>query len=312
YRENYDWTLSKLKDNLSKKTKSLLIPTIVFGTIFSICIYPFSREEGYSRFQSIGSMIIDPFKHGYWFTLALFEMFILFYLGDFFLKKKSVKNRTIVWVIISIVLYVLSFYTTKQYIVENGYFEKTLENYYYLAFNITSLNKTFYYFQWFMFGILLRKHWNEVVQHIKTGYIITFSLILYIPLLLINRYNSDPIISNITFALLGYEAIIILFSFFYLYQSISSTEYFWGSGLQAIGKRTLDIYMIHYFFIPSLLEVGNWFKTPNNDIANKILPELIVGFVFSLGVIGLCLIISKIIRMSPFFSQFLFGSKKEE
>ena len=100
-------------------------------------------------------MIIDPFKHGYWFTLTLFEMFMIFYCINYIQNKYNLKRKNLIWVLISLVLYILSFYTYKQYIVENGYFDKTFENFYYLAFNITSLNKTFYYFQWFMFGMLI-------------------------------------------------------------------------------------------------------------------------------------------------------------
>ena len=76
-----------------------------------------------------------------------------------------------------------------------------------------------------------------------------------------------------------------------------------GSSLQYIGRRTLDIYLIHFLFMPDLPSVGEFFKSyPHNFVLDVVL-SVILGLV----VIGFSIITSNILRISPFFKKWLFG-----
>jgi fucose 4-O-acetylase-like acetyltransferase len=77
-----------------------------------------------------------------------------------------------------------------------------------------------------------------------------------------------------------------------------------GKALQYIGKRTLDIYLIHYFFIPYLPQIRTIIS------GNNVVLELVIVGGLSLIVIAVCLIVSNILRTSPILAKYLFGAKE--
>ena len=75
--------------------------------------------------------------------------------------------------------------------------------------------------------------------------------------------------------------------------------------LQYVGTRTLDIYMLHYFFLPRFLMA----YAPRLQAYDSRLLEFVVIMALSLVVLALCLITSFVIRLSPFLGHYLFGVK---
>ena len=53
----------------------------------------------------------------------------------------------------------------------------------------------------------------------------------------------------------GSVSIMVIFAFFYKYQPSFSQDRKLGRVMQYVGKRTLDIYMIHYFLLPFRLDM---------------------------------------------------------
>ena len=49
-------------------------------------------------------------------------------------------------------------------------------------------------------------------------------------------------------------------AFFRYYENWFTRERVVGRSLQYVGVRTLDVYLLHYFFLPHLPAVGAWFK----------------------------------------------------
>ena len=83
-----------------------------------------------------------------------------------------------------------------------------------------------------------------------------------------------------------------------------------GASLQYIGRRTLDIYLIHFLFMPDLPQIGEFFKSyPHNFVI-----DIVLSVFLGLFVIAFCIITSNILRISPFFKKWLFGreDKKKE
>jgi fucose 4-O-acetylase-like acetyltransferase len=104
---------------------------------------------------------------------------------------------------------------------------------------------------------------------------------------------------------LAYLGIIIVYAFFRKYQETFMSSSRIGAFLSYIGRRTLDIYMLHYFFLPKLPELGDWLKScPNLAI------ELVLVLLLSIVVIGISLITSNIIRVSDTLAYYLFGKRK--
>ena len=69
YKANEIWNLSNYTTKLLNKCRIQLIPTLVFGLLFSYII----REHNFPTFA------FDGMKDGYWFTIVLLEMFVIYY-----------------------------------------------------------------------------------------------------------------------------------------------------------------------------------------------------------------------------------------
>lgn len=89
------------------------------------------------------------------------------------------------------------------------------------------------------------------------------------------------------------------------YENAFSKKNWIGRGLQFIGERTLDVYMIHYFFIPSIPALGVYLSTNGSIVL-----ETVAVLLFSLLVIGFSLAVSSIIRISPWLAYWLLGVKR--
>ena len=96
-----------------------------------------------------------------------------------------------------------------------------------------------------------------------------------------------------------------LFSTFYLFMKNSNyiDNYRIGQALQYIGRRTLDIYLLHIFFISDSI---SWIKDTGIDSPFII---FIISIATSLVIIGICLLISNILRTNPILGKILFGAK---
>ena len=75
--------------------------------------------------------------------------------------------------------------------------------------------------------------------------------------------------------------------------------------LQYVGTRTLDVYLLHYFFLPRfLMPYAGQLKAFDSQLV-----EFVVILVISLIVLSLSLLVSYVIRLSPFLGHYLFGVK---
>lgn len=104
--------------------------------------------------------------------------------------------------------------------------------------------------------------------------------------------------------LYGSVSIMVIFSCFYKYQKSFSHETIFGKAIQLVGRRTLDIYMIHYFVLPYHLELfGQWFTSNPNPVL-----EFFITSIISLMVLSVSVLIGNIIRTSRFLSHYLLGT----
>ena len=102
----------------------------------------------------------------------------------------------------------------------------------------------------------------------------------------------------------GIGWLLVVYNTFRTYADSFTSEKRVGRTLQYIGKRTLDIYLLHYFFLPYVPQIGRMLEQGNNAVL-----ELAFGGGISLLVIGICLIVSNIIRTNPILAKYLFGAK---
>ena len=279
--------------SVRKKMRIQLIPTLFFGLIYT---YLYLGKD-------FSSFIADPAKLGYWFTIALLEMFLVYYTVNLIVKDRN--KHEVIW-FFSLVGIAISMYLLK---LPFKYYPilKTIGNY-------SSLHYTFEYFQFFVFGLFASKYRNQFGHLLDNGTVMAVVMLLFsslcyvkfnmVDILLQGKVDIWIIISTFLGTVIGYLGIVVVFCFFRKYQSSVSSSCRLGRTLQYVGRRTLDIYMIHYFLLPTLPGIGDFLKSSSNVIV-----ELMLGFGLSVAIIGLCIMISNVIRTSDLLAYYLFGKK---
>ena len=274
YKESRVWCLSEWLNIFKSKFKVQIIPTVITLAIF----IPFLQLD-------IIEVIQSGTHGGYWFTITLFGYFIIYGLIMLFSRRLSKGKISILAFIIAILLDIL-----------------TRKSPYPIAHFIM-----FQYFVYFVFGTIARQYFPIFQKFITNQYISSPLIFIWIvSLVLFHTITELEFCRNfITYFLWGFMGIIIVFHFFEKYQDSFKKETKLGMLLQYIGRRTLDIYLLHYFFIPRNLSIiGDFFeKNPNPTI------EIFLSFLIAMLVIGLCLLTSNIIRISPFLAHWMFGVK---
>lgn len=100
-------------------------------------------------------------------------------------------------------------------------------------------------------------------------------------------------------------ALLSVFVFFYKKRTYFSSSSRASKVITFIGRRTLDIYLLHYFFLPKDLSVfGHYFVNHPAPIL-----ELAFSSIVTILVVAVCLIVSEILRQSTFCRKWLLGAK---
>lgn len=144
-----------------------------------------------------------------------------------------------------------------------------------------------YYFN--KYEILTLKKLNK--EHFMLPLLICFSVSFYV------MYSRKMIFN---FPALFAVPIVVCFV-----SSISKTIPSWING---VGKHSLEIYVLHFFFIPSIFPVGSFLLSQHSYNENFIIVLLICAII-SIPIIAICLILSKIIGMSKYLGLICFGKK---
>ena len=270
-----------------KKVLHLILPALTLGLI-----YTYLKSD-----STFIDFISDAAKKGYWFTFALFEMFLVYYFIVYIMGKFKKDG-----------LWVLFFISVLAFILKLPFkVSPTLD----LIGNYTSLHFTLSHFQFFAVGLLVRKNldfFEKLLDSKSISFIvmIIFSVCYYV---LLQVYYSKgrvdilwKVIETLSETVISYPALYILYNIF---RRLSQTTNIFRL-VEFIGKRTLDIYLLHYFFLPKLPMIGDFFRTIE---PSTIVLECIITIPIALVIIGISLVVSEIIKVSPVLSRFILGSK---
>ena len=280
------WLFDPLKGSLFSVAKHKFMVQIVPTVIFLLLLAPPPLF-----FSKLGAT-----KGGYWFTFVLFEFFMISMLSERFCKKWGL------W--LALVLSVSSYFYDAYY---NRYFSQLgwiTDFVGFLSF------KTWRFYLFFYIGIFVKRHFDDFLHLISKHYVIVliflcFTLMAYLP------HSENVIISYLIFATGGISGMIMIFTLFrllYIYffhLHPSSIFHLPSSLIQYIGTRTLDIYLLHYFFLPRFL-------MPYGEqlLAYDCTPlEFLVALALALVIVAVCFLVSYVIRLNPFLGHYLFGVK---
>jgi len=287
YKADRIWNKDTIWSIIKKKFMVQIIPFLIFLLLY---MYLFFNVPGHcNSFED---------KYGYWFTLSLFEYFIIYIAVEALFNKQHTNRKEIIVMSIMFALSIIAFYYGQvKFVVNIGIWRPILT---FLSF--TKIK----YIIFFWFGTFVKKNFDKFIRITDNQYMIAVCLCLFL-FTIIGPFDYNNIeFQFITYLFAGLTGIIIVFTFFRRNESLFSKNTRIGFVLQYVGQRTLDIYLLHYLFLPNhMTQIGTWLS----QYSNKSIDMLII-LVISLWITAITLIISNIIRLSPFLGHYLFGVKR--
>lgn len=273
YKPVEKWTLKASMKKLLNKMQLLMIPTIVF-----FCLFVYLTGNTWR------------FAGGYWFTYSLFEMFLIYYVTSYICNIFFPRHYIATIIAVSMLVMAFTFVT---------FGTKT--------FDYLQLYEMRIFLPYFIFGILAARFRNQFFRLLDNDATITglilFIIVASILIFKINLLEPSSNIYTIVYGLLRITLVSLLFNCFRKSENYWSGNSTTANVFKIVGRRTLDIYMIHYFFLwPTIIPLQEYLTGNPNEML--LIP---ICLTFTAISITLSLIVSKLLRSSKFISTWLFA-----
>ncbi len=293
YKAGRKWDISESCQFLRKKVTVQILSPLIFMSVIAI-VFKLDLVE----------MFFDPSKGGYWFTFTLFEYFVAYILVQQVLKLISGYDWLKDAFLLSVGLVVSPAAILLYQLFSSGG-----------GMDVVGLLSVVrgVYFMFFIIGTLVRKHYTTVESLLDKKYTVAVLLVSFVVLCLllecydVCRYDVcgfDVCRYGLSKSA-GLIGVFLVLSIFRRYRNELDKTNKVGYVLQYVGRRTLDIYLIHYFIIRSNLKT----VLPNFSALQAPFAEFILSFLVAVVIIACCLLVSAVIRTSPFMAHLLFGQK---
>lgn len=277
YKEDVEWNARHIFRFFKKKIPVQLISPFIFFFIF-LHLQGIPLSNG----------LLDKYKGGYWFTLSLLEFFVFYALVRFCVRQWWSR---IILVVIGLVFY-------RECNLQMTANNQTIDN----VISLLGVQH-WCYFIFMVLGTLARQYYSRLQQWLDNKWLLAACISFY---LLVNAFGDVlPVYARSVSLMLSLTGIAIVFSFFRKKQAVFSRETALGRTMQYVGRRTLDIYLLHYFFLPTNLNFITLFRDHPIPII-----EALTSSVLAIIIIAVCLLFSEIIRLSPWLAHWLFGARK--
>lgn len=287
FRAAQKWTPELLRRVFTLKAKAQILGTLVFAGAFFYIFHPAQLTESLTH---IGA---SP----YWFTISLLQMFIV-YIGVMLLcrgKRPSLFVGAICTLAVASIGFHLWVSSPGSQWMDQSRFSIGEG----MAWGRTSL-----YFPYFVAGLMARYAGEKLFKLLDNrafqlivvaGFLVGMYFVLDFPL-----NWQGKLLSYVP----GFCGVSTLLALFY-----SGREYFEKNTrltriMTYVGRHTLDIYFLHYFFLLDLAFVPLYVYQPN-----PIVPMLVIVLGVSAIVVAISLAVSRVIRTSPILANYLFGAK---
>lgn len=272
-----EWTTQKVRLTLRRKVCAQIIGMLVFLGIYCYC-------HNLSLFTAKGWGF-----GGYWFTLSLFQMYVVYLAFSLVLKKYG----NTAYFAAAVLLYVS---------VGKNIAAPPVEGYLFV-------NNTVTYMPYFALGILARNYREQFTSLIRHQFFATAAIVLFtVGLLLI--YDRGLLEASRWAYLLNRNVVVRvagLASVFILFHSLRyrlDGESLLARALRYTGRHTLEIYYLHYLLVPKLGELSPFLRTEGKTIVIIIL----LGTV-TVAVTAVALLLGRWLRCSIPLARILFGEK---
>lgn len=290
YKERFVWNIENTKRFLSKKvTVQIISPFIFFACYLHYMDFPFWEY------------VVNDFKAGYWFTFTLFEYFLLYIAIRKISDIIGIKEERALAIMLFTGLFLFLF--PKQWLYSESRPQFVLDTVGF--FSVSCLM----YFIFFVLGAWTKKNFAKVEKLLDGSYLVLTAVAIYFTAnIFMDLPSQNLYIQKIMNLLLSVCGVVMIFGLFRKHQSFFAANNPTSSLLRFIGRRTLNIYLLHFFFI-------------NFDLPEQILSfihnsspllEYAISLLLATLAITACLAVSSLLRTSNLLAHYLFGAPKKQ
>lgn len=278
------WDVEFYWQRLSNKALVQLVPT----AFFFACYFVMLGQNPLTEFLAHGS-------GKFWFTVTLFQCFACYFTLSLLARYTRRWVMPVGMAVIGLGAFV---YTTM-----------TFDEYPKYVFVYT--RSEFYYFLFFVVGVVCRKHNTRFMSMLDNGRVVAPVLIIFMALV-IYGFGTCPytpsyaVLKMLLSFSLSLTGVLVLFALFRSKSEFFDSDHWLARTLSFIGRHTLDIYLLHYFFLPETLWLRPYFVQHKMFVL-----EFGYATAVAAAVVALCLVVSAVIRLSGALAHVLLGVKKE-
>lgn len=263
--------------NLKRKFVALILPFLTMGGLY-VAIMNYS----------IHSLFFSEMKVGFWFVWVLFLLFCLYYpLHSLSLRFNDSKKWYIDLMLFGSVGIAL------ETIRILGLLPDILSGF-------ISLRQLSAFYRFFVMGMFCRKYIELNICLHSNNMAYTIMLLLYGLCFIANIYGHG---NYMTIWGVGIAGVWCAYYFFYRYQAQLPLSRI----MAFVGKRSLDIYLLHYFFLMRLETIPPYLlKYINKNIAIQIFISLLLASL----IIVISLTVGQVVRSSNILAMICLGIRK--
>ena len=265
-------TFKDFWNNIRRKFVFLVIPAVMFRVGMDLM-----DHKSLLRFITEG-------MHGYWFTVVLFETFLIYNLITLVIKNERLRIG---------VLLILSLAGIGMLALDKDFGPA-----------IFDLRRVTKFFQFFVLGTLAMKYRPKYESLMNNEMVKATLLVSYFVVLFSLTYDMSPVLHHfLRDVALRYFATFAIVSFFVCHADSFQRETKVISLLNYIGQNSLAIYLLHYFFLPHFNPLPEWL------MGLEIVTKNLLTILYTAAITTLCLFFSKFLSNSKFVKQYILGKK---
>ena len=287
------WLFEPVRESIRAVVKKKFMVQIIPTVIFLLLLAPPPLF-----FNQLGAT-----KGGYWFTFALFVFFLLYLFSERYLKQLG--GAFALTISIAAFCYDANYH---RFVTSSYNFHFSLFTFHFSLSDALGFLSfiTWRYYLFFFIGTRVKRYFEEFIRLTGKSVVIMIVVVGF-AMFAWHPHSENTIVAYLIFAVGGVLGLTMVFTFFRLLARYFTKERLLGQNLQYVGTRTLDIYLLHYFLLPRFLMK----YSESLQVYDSQWLEFLVAMVPSWIVVAVCLLVSYIIRLSPFLGHYLFGAKYE-
>lgn len=262
---------------IGKRLHSILLPTFLIGGFYVLLNH-----------IPVLDMLQDKFKAGYWFTITLFEFFLIVDMIRLMACKKQ-KLFKVLLIGACFVCYGLSMPT-----VQRMYGDMVIAHILGVA--------QWKYFVFFVLGMFV-KHNSENIYSDKGGVAIVIAFLIVYAANAIGDFQLNGLLYNINLLLKEISIVLLAYYVFYTYRSKLSSQTRVGRWLSKVGTYTLEIYLMHYFVLPRNLNL----LVDYSDLERNSLIAFLFLLVVTLGVVVVIYAVKVVLQCNVYIRRLIWN-----